>query len=48
MCARACERMSLWEETLSLLDSANDRFLGMKKNASALEGPCASRKLFTA
>lgn len=30
MCARACERMSLWEQTLSLLDSANDRFLGVK------------------
>ena len=35
MCARACERMSLWEQTLSLLchfDSANDRFLGIKKH----------------
>lgn len=32
MCARACERMSLWEQTLSLReDAANDRFLGIKK-----------------
>ena len=31
MCARACERMSLWEQTLALHCFVEDKILGMQK-----------------
>ena len=31
MCARACERMSLWEQTLAVLHFVQDKILGMEK-----------------
>lgn len=33
MCARTCKRMSLWEQTLALLNDAQDKILDLDYTA---------------